>query len=454
MYCTLKIPVSSYVDSNADVTDVQYNVEISVDNYIKLVNTSRGSDIFTIQNTTLIDEFVGDMYTLHDDDHDVLLTYFSHHITGSINLTVKYGVDIDKVSLTIQGDTPWRRLTEPITEHIGWTLNLPSQFNRIRDVVSHRLNIVESFLYTYTIINNISNTISVSIYDDKIDYNFGNMDDNNREANLSDDYKGVLQYFMSWQRSNDGFTIRIIEDVNFNEASITINGDTPWRTDTEQEGVSVGGDPVIKPFFGSGYKVKLPDLPGHMYRLLQGGGVTINTEIMACPTDKASFLKTRPVLFSDQKIVEGTYIGKIWIDVKDLSFQHTIDLSKGIGCVECNLPDGACWDGDLTDGEIKQGVDPDYKCKYKQRVMSVGGGVMKFVVRIYKHPQVQNEFQVLRCNIDPSVHDGLLIRNYKPKLFFLNDLCDTRMLSKHKKNSNPLTFRHPVVKNQVIMKCA
>ena len=191
-----------------------------------------------------------------------------------------------------------------------------------------------------------------------------------------------------------------------------------------------------------------------MYRLLQGGGVTINTEIMDCPADKASFLQTRPVLFSDQKIIEGTYIGKILIDVNDISFRHTIDLSRGIGCVECNLPNGASWDGDVTDGEIKHGVDPDYKGKYKQRIMSVGGGVMKFVVRIYEHPQVQNEFQVLRCNIDPSVHDGLLMRNYKPKLFFLNDLCDTRILTKHTKNKNPLTFRHPVVKNQVTMKCA
>ena len=219
------------------------------------------------------------------------------------------------------------------------------------------------------------------------------------------------------------------------------------------EPATAGGDPVIKPFFGSGYKVKLPDLPGHVYRLLQGGGVTINTEIMACPADKACFLRTRPVLFSDQKIIEGTYLGKILIDVKDISFRHTIDLSQGIGCVECNLPDGASWDGDLTDGEIKNGVDPDYKGKYKQRILSVSGGAMKFVVRIYEHPQVQNEFRVLRCNIDPSVHDGLLMRNYKPKLFFLNDLCDTRILSKHKNNSTPLTFRHPVLKNQVIMKC-
>ena len=57
-------------------------------------------------------------------------------------------------------------------------------------------------------------------------------------------------------------------------------------------------------------------------------------------------------------------------------------------------------------------------------------------------------------NIDPSVHDGLIMRNCKPKLFFLNNLCDTRILTKHKKNNNPLTFRHPVVKNQVTMKCA
>ena len=41
----------------------------------------------------------------------------------------------------------------------------------------------------------------------------------------------------------------------------------------------------------------------------------------------------------------------------------TIGLSQGIGCIECNLPEGVSWDGDLTDGEIKQGVDPDYKCK-------------------------------------------------------------------------------------------
>jgi hypothetical protein len=234
-------------------------------------------------------------------------------------------------------------------------------------------------------------------------------------------------------------------DYNFDE-TITVAG-------TVSERASIGGDPVINPFFGSGYKVKLPDLPGHVYRLLQGGGVTINCEIMDCPKDKVMFLQTRPTLFSDQNIIEGTYIGKIFIDVNKISFRHTIDLSQGIVCVECVLPDGACWNGDVTDGEIKHGVDPDYKGKYKQRIMSVGGGVMKFVVRIYEHPQVQNEFQVLRCNIDPSIHDGLLMRNYKPKLFFLNDLCDTRILSKHNKNSNPLTFRHPVVKNQVMMKC-
>ena len=26
-----------------------------------------------------------------------------------------------------------------------------------------------------------------------------------------------------------------------------------------------------------------------------------------------------------------------------------------------SIPHGASWDGDLTDGEIKHGVDPDYK---------------------------------------------------------------------------------------------
>ena len=220
------------------------------------------------------------------------------------------------------------------------------------------------------------------------------------------------------------------------------------------DAAAIGSDPVISPFFGSGFKVKLPDLPGHVYRLLQGGGVTINAEIMACPVDKVAFLQTRHSLFFDQKIIEGTYIGKVFVDVTDLSFRHIIDLSQGIRCVECVLPDGSSWDGAITDGEVKPGVDPDYKGKYMQRILSVGGGVMKLVVRIYDHPQVQNEFRVLRCNIDPSVHDGLLMRNYKPKLFFLNDLCDTRILTKHKKNKNPLTFRHPVVKNQVTMKCA
>ena len=251
-----------------------------------------------------------------------------------------------------------------------------------------------------------------------------------------------------------GVNGKIPNSNNVNNVYRDFNDKNEYTVEEPTEPATAGGDPVIKPFFGSGYKVKLPDLPGHVYRLLQGGGVTINTEIMACPADKACFLRNCPVLFSDQKIIEGTYLGKILIDVKDISFRHTINLSQGIGCVECNLPDGASWDGDVTDGEIKQGVDPDYKGKYKQRIMSVGGGVMKFVVRIYEHPQVQNEFRVLRCNIDPSVQDGLLMRNYKPKLFFLNDLYDTRILSKHKKNSNPLTFRHPVVKNQVTMKCA
>ena len=76
---------------------------------------------------------------------------------------------------------------------------------------------------------------------------------------------------------------------------------------------------------------------------------------------------------------------------------------------------------------------------------------MKFVVRIYDHPQVQNEFKVLRRNIDLSINDGLLMRNYKPKLFFLTDLYDTRMLYNHKKTGKPLTFRHLVLKNQVTM---
>lgn len=223
--------------------------------------------------------------------------------------------------------------------------------------------------------------------------------------------------------------------------------------DGDTTGVGIGGDPVITPFFGSGYRVKLPDLPGHMYRLLQGGGVIINAEIMACPKDKASFLQKRNVMFSDQKIIEGTYLGKVFIAIEDISFRYTIDLSQGIHCFKDILPDEASWDGDITGGEVKQGVDPDYKGKYTQRILSVGGGVMKFVIRIYDHPQVQNEFQVLKCNIDPSIHDGLLLKNYKPKLFFLNNLCDTRILSKHKKNKNPLTFRHPVVTNQVFMKC-
>ena len=332
---------------------------------------------------------------------------------------------------------------------MSWTFNLPSNLNRTRNL---DFFLQDTYIDRVTIQSdgNGQTPLYIDVHNDKIAYNFFGNDDVTTDRNLNVDHQGVLIFFKDWVTMNPGqFTVTIDESDNYSEASITINGETPWRSVA-----SAGGDPVIKPFFGSGYKVKLPDLPGHVYRLLQGGGVTINTEIMACPADKASFLQTRPVLFSDQKIIEGTYIGKILIDVKDISFRHTVDLSQGIGSLECNLPDGASWDGDLTDGEIKQGFDPEYKGKYKQRVMSVGGGVMKFVVRIYEHPQVQNEFQVLRCNIDPSVHDGLLMRNYKPKLFFLNDLYDTRILSKHKKNSNPLTFRHPVLKNQVTMKCA
>ena len=257
------------------------------------------------------------------------------------------------------------------------------------------------------------------------------------------------------------FRINMIKDVNLKNklfkitqsTNQTVNEDAHVPdSDNVPNNPGIGSDPVINPFFGSGYKVKLPDLPGHIYRLLQGGGITINAEIMACPVDKASILHSQPVLFFDQIIIEGTYIGKILIDINDISFRHTIDLSQETGCLVCILPNGAYWDGGITDGEQEHGMDPDYKGKYKQRILSVGG-VMNFVIRIYEHPQVQNEFQVLRCNIDPSVHDGLLMKNYKPKLFILNDLCDTRILYRHKKNSNPLTFRHPVVKNQVNMKC-
>ena len=136
----------------------------------------------------------------------------------------------------------------------------------------------------------------------------------------------------------------------------------PTKTTTSSTGTAgIGSDPVIQPFFGSGYRVKLPDLPGNMYRLLQGGGITINAEITACPTEKISFLHSRPVLFSDQKIIEGTYVGKIFIAFKDISFRYTIDLSQGIGCIVCVLPDGASWDGDVTDGEIKMVLTPTTK---------------------------------------------------------------------------------------------
>ena len=54
----------------------------------------------------------------------------------------------------------------------------------------------------------------------------------------------------------------------------------------------------------------------------------------------------------------------------------------------------------------------------------------------------------------PVGSKGTTCNIYKPKLFFLNDLCDTRILSKPNENSNPLTFRHPFVKNHMMMKYA
>ena len=172
---------------------------------------------------------------------------------------------------------------------------------------------------------------------------------------------------------------------------------------------STGGDPYVKPIDGP--IVKLPNTP-NMYRMLQSQGVTINMKVDSVNIDIDPDLC--PVNTTTSK--HGYFYTELYINdngqIISLDLQNHADT---IADESGSVP----WSGPITVGE----TDDIYCGEYRERPLKLSNHITIYI-RSYTNPQVQNGI-ALAC--PPSLDlDGLLVRNYRPKLFMLNTMDDIK----------------------------
>ena len=184
----------------------------------------------------------------------------------------------------------------------------------------------------------------------------------------------------------------------------------------------VGGDPYLMPLQGP--PIKLPNC-SDTYRLLHAPqlGLVVNAEVSRATPAQRKKLRAQIAARDCGGLVpvdDGFYLSRLWIQCESNAYQ--IDLHKGATeLLRADLP----W-GSVHMGSSRRGL---VQGKYLSRSLRLSDS-MRLEVRFYANAQVQNELRLVARG--PVRGDGLLLRNYRPKLFRLNQLQDTSVLRRRR----------------------
>ena len=191
----------------------------------------------------------------------------------------------------------------------------------------------------------------------------------------------------------------------------------------------IGGDPYVTPIQGP--TVKLPNCYG-MYRLLQTPsiGLYINVEVGAAnAAHRARILDCATRTGVDDSglvpVSDGFFMHRLFISALPNQPGTTLDLRDA-------LFDSSAYASASTSG-LFQG-------RYVGRTLQLGPGV-QLELRKYENPQIDTQVLLHMTRHVPADTDGLLYRNYRPKLFRLNSLVDTTPRTRHLSISRPLQCR-------------
>mgnify|MGYP001211556706 CR=1 FL=1 len=193
------------------------------------------------------------------------------------------------------------------------------------------------------------------------------------------------------------------------------------------------GDPYIIPAFGEIYK--LPDID-KIYRLYQHNNVYVNASVKKATKEKESQILDYYENIGGNKnlnqeiITDGYYYEKFFIksnnnymlfDFKnnDIKYSEKAEEYFNIEIHEKENDPNSFYSGDGMKLNITFDVDNEK---------------MGFSILLFKNPQIDNGIEVLNNVSKDSI--GLLVRNYKPSLFEIDNIKSTKNINLDKQKNN------------------
>ena len=210
-----------------------------------------------------------------------------------------------------------------------------------------------------------------------------------------------------------------------------------------------GADPYVFPCLGPA--VKLPNVPA-IYRLYQDATVIINARVAPASTVTQSQIAAA-FTWKDSECLslvaaEAFFFSELYISTVDQQHHLHADLvHKKIQSATPFFTVGTPF-VDTSPQRAYEMINNDTMSRVSVRVQWPG---MSTVLTFSRNPQVRNGISLQ--GIHPTYSTGLLVRNYRPKLFVVTQLTDTCPVILHPNQRRTTTQRGVVGHRESVVFC-
>jgi hypothetical protein len=211
-----------------------------------------------------------------------------------------------------------------------------------------------------------------------------------------------------------------------------------------------GADPYVFPCLGPA--VKLPNVPA-MYRLYQDSTVIINARVAPASTVAREQIAAAACALVDSELfvpvtAEAFFFSELYIATVDQQHHVHADLvHKKIQSMTSFFTVGAPF-VDTSPQRAYETINNDTMSRVSVCIQWPG---MSTTLTFSRNPQVRNGLSL--TGIYSAHSTGLLVRNYRPKLFTLPRLTDTRPVVLHPRHRRTTTQRGVTGHREAIILC-
>ena len=211
-----------------------------------------------------------------------------------------------------------------------------------------------------------------------------------------------------------------------------------------------GADPYVFPCLGPA--VKLPNVPA-MYRLYQDATIIINARVAPASTVAREQIAAAACALAESELfvpvtAEAFFFSELYIATVDHQHHVHADLvHKKIQSTTSFFTVGAPF-VDTSPQRAYETINNDTMSRVSVRIQWPG---MSTTLTFSRNPQVRNGISL--TGMHPGRSMGLLVRNYRPKLFALARLTDTRPVVLHPRHRRTTTQRGVAGHREAIILC-